>query len=104
MTTTTAEPAYVEFARARKAAQLVDVLLSMGATAQDVAEFTDPDRRMTEAVAGTRKGSDKTWRVVIEMLAGSARRRSLCPFCGHGNPLGGVGPPLMVGHDGECNR
>lgn len=102
--TTTTEPPWVESARTRKAAQLVGVLMAMGATAEDVAAFTDEDRRMTEVQAGTRKGSAKTWAMVAEMLAGSARKRAWCPFCGLGNPDGDVGPPLPVGHDGPCRR
>lgn len=101
-TSTAPEPYWVEGNRARKAAQIVGVLLDIGATPADVAAFTDDDKRMTEAAAGTKRGSDKTWRVVIEMLAGSARQRSLCPFCGHGDPLGVPGPAKPVGHDGPC--
>jgi hypothetical protein len=104
VTTTSTEPPWVEAARARKAAQLVDVLLQIGATADDVAAFTDADRRTTEAQARTRPGSPKTWAMVAEMLAGSARKRAWCPFCGLGNPDGEYGPPLPVGHKGPCRR
>lgn len=104
MTTQTAEPPWVADARARKAAQIAAVLIDMGATAADVVAFTDADRRMAEAQARTRRGSDDTWRVVAEMLAGSARQRSLCPFCHHGDPEGLPGPRKPLGHPGPCAR
>jgi hypothetical protein len=79
-------------------------LLGLSATADDVAHFNDDDRRMAEKSAGTRKGSDDTWRMVIEMLAASHRGRALCPFCGHGDPEGVAAPPQPFGHPGPCSR
>lgn len=106
MTTSTAtEPPFVHEARIRKAAQIAGVLIGWGATADIVARFTDGDRRATERVAGVRnRGSDDTWRIVVEMVAGSARERALCPFCGHGDPEGVPGPRQSLGHDGPCSQ
>jgi hypothetical protein len=99
-----AEPWWVESNRARKAAQIAAALQAMGVTAEAAADYDHRHRRAAEAAAGTRKGSNATWRVVIEMLAGSARGRALCPFCGLGDPEGEPGPPMTVGHQGPCRR
>jgi hypothetical protein len=74
--------------RVRKADRLATTLRTLGATADDVAHFTDDDRRMAEASAAVRRGSDDTWRLVTEMLAGSAAPLALCPTCGLGDPEG----------------
>lgn len=105
MTTTATEPPWVAEARRRKAAQIAGVLVDMGATADDVAHFTDADKRMAEQAAHVRnRGSDATWRIVTEMIAESARGRALCPFCGHGDPEGVPGPPQPFGHAGPCSQ
>lgn len=105
MTTNTAEPWYVPGQRKLKAARIVDCLRLLGVTAADAVQFDQKDRRMAEAAAGvTNRGSDNTWRIVIEMLAGSSREEALCPTCGHGNPLGAIGPPMPYLHEGECRQ
>lgn len=105
MTTKTAEPWYVDGQRTIKAARIADCLNRLGVTAAHAVEFDQKDRRMAEKAAGiTNRGSNETWLRVIKMLAGSAQPDALCPFCGHGNPLGGIGPPLPYNHSGECNQ
>lgn len=90
--------------RTAKANRLADVLRKIGATADDVAHFTEDDRRDAEAAAAVRKGSNATWRLTTEMLAGSANPNALCPFCGHGDPEGVPGPRKPWGHEGTCSR
>lgn len=105
MTTKTAEPWYVDGGRTKKAARIADCLSMLGVTADDAIAFDQKDRRMAEKAAGvTNRGSDETWLRVIKMLAGSAQPEALCQTCGHGNPLGGIGPRLPFNHKGECNK
>lgn len=98
--TSTAEPSWVPQQRAYKAARLAEALRELGVTADDVARFTAKDRRMAEKATGTNRGSDDTWRLVADMLAGSAQVD--CPFCGHGDPRGTPGPSHRYGHHGPC--
>lgn len=102
MTTTQVEPRFVVEARIRKADALAHLLRNYGETAADVATYTPEDRRMAEAEAEVKASSDKTWRVVIEMLAGSSNPDALCPFCHRGDPEGDPGPRKAYGHDGPC--
>lgn len=104
MTKTAAEPWYVPQQRADKAARLAASLRAIGATAADVVAFTDADRRDAEAAAAVRRGSEATWRLATDMLAGSTRTDALCPTCGLGDPLGEPGPRKPFGHAGECAR
>lgn len=104
MSTKQAEPSWVPQQRASKADMIASYLRALGATADDVAHFTTEERREVEKHAGTRRGSDLTWRLVVEMLAGSARPEALCPFCVQGDPEGPVGPPKPYGHLDGCTR
>lgn len=104
MTATKSEPWFVPEQRARKAAALATVLRSIGATAEQVIHFTEDDKRETETVAAVNKGSDKTWRLVVEMLAGSSAPDALCPTCGIGDPDGVPGPRKPFMHEGRCAR
>lgn len=98
------EPWYVPEQRARKADRLAAVLRTNGATADQVARFTDDQRRTAEAAAAVRRGSSATWRLVTEMLAGSTNPLALCPTCGLGDPEGEPGPRKTYGHTGRCAR
>lgn len=99
--TSTAEPAFVAPKRVLKAAGFAAALRQLGVTADDIAHFTEQDRKDAEKATGIGKRSDETWRLTASMLAGSAQVD--CPFCGHGNPNGVPGPPLPYGHEGiEC--
>lgn len=100
----TAEPFFVAPQRAAKADKIVRVLRSFGATAGDVVAFDDDDRRNIEADAGVRRGSGKTWQLVVAMLSGSADPLALCPTCGIGDPLGEIGARKTHGHAGACVR
>lgn len=89
--------------RTLKAAKIADCLRLLGVTATQAIELEPKDRRMAERAAGvSNRGSEETWRRVIGMLAGSAQ--VLCPYCGHGDPQGGLGPPLPYGHEEPCNQ
>jgi hypothetical protein len=98
--TSTAEPAWVAPQRILKAAEFAEALRRLGVTADDVARFTDTDRRDAEKATGIGKRSDATWLLTASMLAGSAQVD--CPFCGHGDPRGTPGPAHRYGHDGPC--
>lgn len=98
------ETAHAAEARALKAYAIATMLLRAGATADTVAHLTEPQRRTAERAAGTRRGSDATWRIVAEMVARSERERARCPFCGLGDPEGVVGPRQAVGHAGPCSK
>lgn len=91
-------------ARALKAAKIADALRAVGCDAATAARLDDRGRRAAEAAAGTRRASDDTWRVTVEMLADSARSRALCPYCGMGDPEAPVGPRKHEGHNGPCSR
>jgi hypothetical protein len=104
MSTKQAEPSWVPEQRARKADKIASTLRAIGATADEVAHFTEQDRRMAEAAATVRRGSATTWRIVTEMLAGSARPEALCPTCGMGDPEGEIGPRKAYRHPGACTR
>lgn len=99
-TRTSTEPSYVAEQRVRKAADFAVALRRLGVTPDDVARFTEADRRMAEDATGIGKRSDKTWDLTIGMLAGSAQ--VTCPYCYHGDPQGVPGPPLPFQHDGPC--
>lgn len=101
---TDTEPWYVGHQRAAKASRIAESLRALRATADDVAHFTDEDRRMAEASVSVRRGSQATWRLVTEMLAGSSNPDALCPTCGRGDPEGVVGPRQRFGHEGLCSR
>jgi hypothetical protein len=88
-------------ARRNKAFALYLRLFGTGITA---AHFTDEEWSGAAVAAGTRLPSGLTRRIVVEMLAASERERSLCPFCGMGDPAGVPGPRQAVGHDGPCSR
>lgn len=98
--TGTAEPAFVAPKRVLKAAEFAEALRRLGVTADDAAHFTDQDRKDAEKATRIGQRSPETWRITLDMLAGSAQVD--CPFCGHGSPLGIPGPPMQYGHDGEC--
>lgn len=98
--TSTVEPAWVAEKRVYKAAQFADLLRRLGVTADDIAHFTDADRKMAEKATGLGRRSSATWMLTVSMLAGSAQVD--CPFCGHGDPQGVPGPPLPYGHDEPC--
>ena len=65
-------------ARAKKVGALVEVLAAHGATSAQAAVLaTDATARATvEALAGTHKGSDKTWAQVVKSLAGREAARA----------------------------
>ena len=91
--------------RALKATDLFLHLERLQCTAAQAAHLTLPERRAVERQAGTRKASDdKTWPIVVEMLARSERFRALCVTCGLGDPQGVPGPRKVSGHEGECSR
>lgn len=105
MTTTAAkgEPSFVAPQRVAKAEKIVRVLRDgLGMSADEAARLTPRQRHETEIVAGVRKGSQKTWTLVVEMLAGSHMPNAVCPTCGHGDPDGVPGPPKPYGHEGRC--
>lgn len=98
--TDTVEPPWVARQRVLKAAQFAELLHGLGVTADDVAHFTDLDRKMAEDATGIGRRSAETWLLTVRMLAGSAQVD--CPFCGHGDPQGAPGPPLPYGHRQPC--
>jgi hypothetical protein len=100
--TSTAEPPWVAPQRVRKAADFAEALRRLGVTADDVAHFTDTDRKMAEKATGIGKRSDATWLLTASMLAGSAQVQ--CPYCGHGDPQGTPGPPKAYGHQDPCSQ
>lgn len=92
-------------ARSLKAAKIARVLRAAGCDAATVVRLDDKARRLAETTAGLqRKASDDTWRVVVEMLAESARARALCTTCGIGDPQGIPGPRKTDGHSGPCSK
>jgi len=98
-------PWFVAEKRARKADQIARHLAAGGVTAAQAVRFTEDQRREHEVAAGIKhKGSDTTWRSVIEMLAGSHAPEARCLTCGLGDPEGVDGPPQPFGHDGPCSR
>jgi hypothetical protein len=104
MTATKPEPAFVAPQRAAKAERIVRVLRDgLGMGADEAARLTPRQRHEVEHVAGVKPGSQKTWTLVVEMLAGSHMPNALCPTCGHGDPAGVPGPPKPFGHDGPCS-
>lgn len=103
--TTTQTPWFVAEKRARKAGQIARALAARGVTADEAVRLTDDERREVEVAAGIKnRGSDRTWRSVVEMLAGSAMPGALCLTCGIGDPDGVEGPPKPWGHQGPCAR
>lgn len=104
MTTVSTEPSWVPAKRAAKADKIAAALREFGATADDVVRFGDDERREAEAAAAVRKGSNATWTLVADMLAGSHRPDARCPTCGIGDPEGEIGPPKAYGHSGGCTR
>lgn len=73
-------------------------------TPDEIAAFTDEDRRAAENATGVGRRSDTTWRVVTEMLAGSTQYRAHCPGCGIGAPDTVPGPVRPNRHEGPCAR
>lgn len=98
------EPWWVPEQRAAKADKIATALRGFGATAGDVVYFGEDERREAEAAAAVRKGSDATWTLVVDMLAGSRRPDARCPTCGLGDPEGEIGPPKAYQHDGKCTQ
>jgi hypothetical protein len=94
----------IAVSRGIKASKIVASLTEAGCDAQTAARLDEPGRRLAEQHAGTRKASDDTWRIVVEMLAHSERERALCAFCGLGDPEGEPGPRKPTGHAGACSR
>lgn len=91
--------------RALKATDIFLACERLQVGAAQAARFAESERRDIEKVAGVRRpGSDRTWTIVVEMLAKSARARALCVTCGLGDPEGEVGPRLPTGHEGGCRR
>ena len=98
-------PAFVADRRAQKADQIARRMIDRGITAAQAARLTEDERREIEVAAGVKRpGSDRTWRVVVEMLAGSHMPGALCMTCGIGDPDGVPGPPKPYGHEGPCAR
>lgn len=103
--TSTQVPAFVAEKRARKAALLAGHCVLMGIDADAAARLSDDERREVEVAGGVKhKGSDRTWRSVVEMLAGSTMPGALCLTCGLGDPEGVDGPPKPYGHQGPCAK
>ena len=98
-------PWFVAEKRARKADQIARHLTARGIDARVAAHFTDDQRREAERGSGVKgKGSNQTWRAVVERLAGSASPAALCLTCGVGDPEGEIGPRKPHGHPGRCSR
>lgn len=105
--TKTDVPWFVAEKRAHKADRIARRLAVIGMDAPTAARLTEEQRREVEAAAGIdakHKGSDQTWRSVVDMLAGSHKPGALCLTCGHGDPEGIDGPPQPFGHDGPCSK
>jgi hypothetical protein len=100
--TSTAEPPWVAPKRVLKAAEFAEALRALRVTADDIAHFTDQDRKDAEKATGFGKRSPETWMLTLSMLAGSAQVD--CPYCGHGDPLGAPGPIKRYGHKGACSQ
>ena len=78
----------IDASRRDKAERIVLVLRGDRVPPEHVAHLTDADRRDIEARAGTRIGSNQTWRLVADLMAGSIRWNARCRTCGHGAPDG----------------
>ena len=105
MTTQTEVPWFVAEKRAAKADQIARHLEAAGIDAAAATRLSDDERREHEVAAGVHhKGSDTTWRSVIEMLAGSTMPGALCRTCGLGDPEGVSGPRKPHGHAGPCSQ
>lgn len=102
--TQTSIPWFVAEKRAAKAEKVARALEARGVSADEAARLSEDERREVETSAGVRAGSDRTWRSVIEMLAGSTMPGALCRTCGIGDPDGVDGPPKPHGHSGRCAR
>ena len=103
--TQTEVPWFVAEKRARKADQIARHLAARGVTAAAAVRLTEDERRTFERSAGVKaKGSDLTWRSVIERLAGSHAPGALCLTCGIGDPDGEPGPRKPHGHEGRCSQ
>jgi hypothetical protein len=96
------EPAWVPRQRARKAEKIANVLRSNGCTALEAVRLDADDRAMVETLAEVRQGSAATWRLVIDMLAGSRNPLAACQTCLIGDPQGITVRPLPFGHTGPC--
>jgi hypothetical protein len=103
-TTSAAEPWFVASARAAKADLIVRGLMREGVTADQAARFTDDQQYAAAEAVGKPLPSRQTWRLVVEMLAGSRAERALCPTCGCGDPQGDPGPRKPYQHPGRCAR
>lgn len=91
--------------RALKATDIFLACERLRVNAAQAAHFTPQERHDIEVLAQVRRpASDATWRIVVEMLAKSARARALCVTCGLGDPQGEIGPRLTTGHEGPCRR
>lgn len=92
---------HINTTRALKAERIAATLRRSGLTAVEAAHLTIAERRGYEVQADVRLGSALTWRLVVDMLAGSVRVP--CPTCGHGDPEGVFGPVREYGHEGPCS-
>lgn len=105
MSTQTDVPWFVAEKRAAKADAIARALEARGLDADAAARLTDDQRREVEVSAGVKhRGSDRTWRSVIGMLAGSTMPGALCRTCGIGDPEGIPGPRKPHGHPGPCSQ
>jgi hypothetical protein len=94
----------IDEARRDKAERIVLVLRGDRVPPEHVAHLTDVDRHILEARAGVRRGSNQTWRLVADLMAGSIRWKARCRTCGHGAPDGVNTPPKPANHEGVCAR
>lgn len=91
--------------RALKATDIFLTCERLRVDAAAAAHLTPEERRSIEVLAQVRRpASVRTWTIVVEMLAKSARARALCVTCGLGDPEGEVGPRKPTGHTGGCSR
>lgn len=99
----TASAREVESRRA-KAFSLYVRLTGLGIDADRAAHMTDEEWSGAAEAASVRIPSPITRRIVVEMLAASERERSLCAFCGLGDPQGQPGDRKTAGHKGPCSK
>jgi hypothetical protein len=104
LTTRNWNPERIAERRRVKAERIVAVLLGDRLSPADVAHLDNLDRHIIEARAGVRPGSDETWRLVADLMAGSARWTARCGTCHRGDPDGVDGPPKPHRHTGRCAR
>lgn len=107
--------AYEVVARQVKADRIVRALEAHGATPSQVAALDDGERARVALVAGTRRPSEDTWALVVElftqrarysastlaaMAADEAEGLAVCDLCGegtdHSHPVEAYGFPEVV--------